>query len=178
MPIAKPIAQRLLESCDRLAGIDGCWIWNKCLGPGGYGSISVGSRKDGTMRTGQKTHRISYETFKGPINGLHVLHKCDTPACINPAHLFLGTHRENMQDMQRKGRKSDLRGQKCGMAKLRDEEVLLMRKLKSERKMNNRELAEEFGVSIACAQHATKGRTFQHLLMIEEAHANPEIHSE
>lgn len=63
-----------------------------------YGRIS----KNGKMAL---AHRFSYEAFFGPIPaGLLVLHGCDNPLCANPEHLFLGTHKDNMQDMQKKGR--------------------------------------------------------------------------
>lgn len=79
----------------------GCWEWIACLNTNGYGDFFSGSRK-----TGHKlAHRVSWEIHKGQIApGLLVLHKCDNPKCVNPEHLFLGTHRDNALDAKTKGR--------------------------------------------------------------------------
>ena len=77
----------------------GCWLWDG-RDIKGYGAVSVANKS-------KLAHRVSYEYHKGPIpDGMFVLHKCDMPLCINPEHLFLGTHAENMADMKRKGRGS------------------------------------------------------------------------
>lgn len=79
----------------------GCWLWNASKDGKGYGVIglSVPVRRHG------KAHRVSWELHKGAIPaGMAVLHKCDTPACVNPEHLFLGTQADNMRDCSAKGR--------------------------------------------------------------------------
>lgn len=77
----------------------GCWIWNGALCSKGYGAIQLGVKNTG------KAHRVSWELHFGEISkGLFVCHKCDTPACVNPSHLFLGDQFENSKDMVFKNR--------------------------------------------------------------------------
>ncbi len=84
----------------------GCLIWEGCADSHGYGQI----RFEGKMKL---AHRLSWEFTYGAIpNELHVLHHCDTPLCINPRHLFLGTNKDNVADMMKKG-KSKL-NKRCG----------------------------------------------------------------
>lgn len=77
---------------------DGCWGWSAAKDRKGYPLIS----RDGKNAL---AHRVAYEMFVGPLPAdLNVCHRCDNPECTNPAHLFLGTQRDNMQDMRRKDR--------------------------------------------------------------------------
>src|ERR1700677_546104 len=81
-----------------------CWLWMAALDGHGYGKIMIGSRKDNSRKY-RSAHRVSYELTKGKIGkDLCVLHKCDVRHCVNPNHLWLGTKRDNTQDMIRKGR--------------------------------------------------------------------------
>lgn len=78
----------------------GCWIWTAGRNKLGYGRFGL----PGQYKTVQ-AHRFAYEQFYGPIpEGMFVCHHCDNPPCVNPEHLFVGTHVDNMKDMWSKGR--------------------------------------------------------------------------
>ena len=79
----------------------GCWLWMGSIRADGYGTVSVTTA---TERKQKLVHRESYKFYHGCPGDLDVLHRCDTPCCINPDHLFSGTHQDNMDDMNRKGR--------------------------------------------------------------------------
>lgn len=76
----------------------GCWLWTGFLSKLGYGELTRHGKK-------AAAHRVAYTIWIAEIpDGMHVLHKCDVPACCNPEHLFLGAHADNMRDMAQKGR--------------------------------------------------------------------------
>lgn len=76
----------------------GCWNWTKSRTPEGYGHLHIHCKY-------WYAHRFSWVLHYGNIpEHLHVLHKCDNPGCVNPEHLFLGTHQDNMHDRDLKGR--------------------------------------------------------------------------
>lgn len=87
----------------------GCWIWMGQCWDSGYGYLR--KRLNGKIKT-ISAHRYMYEFYKGPFDkSLDVLHRCDNPSCVNPDHLFLGTHSDNMRDMIQKNRR-DFTGSK------------------------------------------------------------------
>lgn len=90
------IEERFWRYVDK-AGPDECWVWTGAKA-GEYGRVSV-------KGVGFGAHRISYEMAKGPIPpGFIILHSCDNPPCVNPSHLRVGTHTDNVHDMLEKGR--------------------------------------------------------------------------
>lgn len=99
-----------------------CWEWTCNVNNSGYGRMT-------TFEAGSRlAHRLSWEFTFGPIpKGLCVLHKCDNSICTNPAHLFLGTHQENMADKLKKGRQPS--GESHGQSVLTKSKVLKIREM-------------------------------------------------
>lgn len=136
---------------------NGCWIWRKPFNKQGYGKIKIGQKY-------HFAHRYSWFLHYGPIpTGFFVLHKCDNPSCVNPAHLFLGTHVENMKDMRLKERQC--RGVEKPKAKLTPESVRKIRKLfvPSSRRFGASALGRMFGVSNTVVKMVIKGRIWKHI---------------
>jgi hypothetical protein len=105
----KPLSERFWPKVKK-SGPDDCWIWIGAKMSRGYGVISKGHHVEGRALA----HRISYEMQNGPIPdaALFVCHRCDTPDCVNPHHLFLGTNADNVRDCYAKGRRTAPRSPK------------------------------------------------------------------
>lgn len=121
---------------------DGCWEWVGAKNSDGYGRFGINDKL-------YQTHRVSYALFVGMIpDGMEVCHRCDNPACCNPAHLFLGTHKDNMTDRNNKNRQSHstkMRGENQGRHKLTEQHIYKIREL-IEQGYKNVEIAKMFGV--------------------------------
>jgi hypothetical protein len=132
----------------------GCWLWMSTLTQYGYGRMSVCGKDMGA-------HRVSYTVFVGPIApGLFVCHKCDTRACVNPEHLFLGTAADNNADMVSKGRSVIPRGESHSQSKLTDAVVAQFRACPPR---NFAAEARRLGVSASSLVRAVRGYAWNHL---------------
>jgi hypothetical protein len=126
---------------DKESSSTDCWLWTgaKQGGRGGkYGAFQLG------WKIQKRAHRLSFEIANGPIpDGMMVCHVCDVPLCVNPAHLFLGTAKENIDDMDAKNRRVSCKGQRNGASKLTTEAV---RNIYLDPR-TNREIAQDYNVN-------------------------------
>lgn len=141
----KGLISRFWSKVDRRGAFE-CWLWIGGLKSNGYGQINDDPRDDKYIGRKLAAHRVAYEIAFGPVpNGLHVLHRCDNRACVNPRHLFLGTHQDNMADMFAKGRHAH--GESQPTRKLNQHQVRAIRWLAIHDAGSQVDLAREFGVS-------------------------------
>jgi hypothetical protein len=153
-----PLEERFWPKVNK-RGPDDCWEWQASRTPRGYGQIGLGGNAKPIP-----AHRASYMLAHGRIpDGMHVLHSCDNPACVNPAHLRLGTHAENMRDKVERGRvpKSEFicRGEGNINAKLNAD---LVRKARSG-ELSVDEVIEMTGVNRSTVNAAKRGKTWKHI---------------
>lgn len=150
------LADRLLSKI-RIEG--DCYIWTAATDKDGYGKIRF-------QRRDIRAHRASYEENKGPIpSGFLVCHHCDTPGCIRPEHLFLGTAKHNTRDMMSKGRRSNhppphFKGEKNHKTKLTAEQVFEIRWYEATGE-SQRSLARRYRVSSPNISSIIKNETWQ-----------------
>lgn len=138
----------------------GCWLWAGMVNVSGYGIMKVASLPQ--FKT-PLTHRISYYLHKGSFNyNLQVLHKCDTPICVNPDHLFLGTHQDNMIDRTRKNRTNRIapKGSKCGASFLTENQVMEIRALKG---FTQYEIANKYNVTQSNIHAILTRKSWRHI---------------
>ena len=143
----------------------GCWLWNGGKDPDGYGRV---------MYLGKRyvAHRLYYQMHTGvDPKGMCVCHKCDTPSCVNPDHLFLGTTKENTEDKVRKGRQA--KGSRSGKSKLQEADVFLIKRFIEKYPPSSSSLemghgvrdflARWFGVTKFCISQIMQERTWGHI---------------
>jgi hypothetical protein len=134
--------------------MSGCWLWLGDKTKAGYGARTLGA---GRTRRRFYAHRLSYELHKGSIPaGTLVCHQCDTPACVNPDHLFLGTRLDNTTDRDRKGRVRH--GETHPIAKLTLSQVRIIR---ADKIRSGRQWALLLGVSRSAITAMRRGETWR-----------------
>lgn len=141
---------------------EGCWLWTGRTDASGYGRLD---RKGPNVYV----HRVAWTLTNGPVpEGMDVLHTCDVRNCCNPAHLWLGTHEQNMADCKAKRRTTW--GARSGQAKLTEEqakEILALYKRDGPRKSNALELAGRYKVGRGTILALVRGHSWAHLNVTE-----------
>jgi len=164
--VTKTVEERFLAKVFK-RGPQECWIWVGARQNAGYGKLYVDGRYE-------VAPRVAYRLYCGEIaTDLHVCHHCDNPTCVNPAHLFLGTRRENMQDASRKGRMAAgdrngsrtqpeklCRGEDRSNAKLTVLEVDVIRHMK-ESGITCTDIARAYGVSVSLVSKVCQGKRWR-----------------
>lgn len=177
-----PVRERFWSKVDRSGGAEACWPWQASLARNGYGQFGVGGRAGGMV----VAHRVAWELTNGPIpEGLHVLHRCDVRRCVNPAHLFLGTHTDNVRDMWAKGRAGSQthpermargdrhgwrlhpdsipRGERSGAAKLTEADVRDIRRMWAAGYRNRTSIGKMFGVTRTLISTIVTHKSWTHI---------------
>jgi predicted XRE-type DNA-binding protein len=134
----------------------GCWLWTGGTRPNSKGVLYPRHWTNESKSIG--AHRFSFELVHGAIpQGMYVCHKCDTPLCVNPDHLFLGSHQDNMRDMVVKKRSFVGRGEdKKGRAKLTNQQADQIRKME----ISQSKIAALFGVSQTTIGRIKRGESY------------------
>lgn len=135
---------------------DECWNWNAGISSSGYGSFRYGKDK-------HTAHRVAWMLLHGDIpDKIYICHTCDNRKCINPAHLFMGTHADNARDMAVKGRAVSQKGEANHLSKLTDQKVRDIREMTAAGK-SDQCVARLFGVTAHNIWHIRTNRTWRHI---------------
>ena len=154
MATPRTTKRSILLKC-QIGGSSGCWVWTGKISRR-YGVVSMDDRPE-------RVHRAIWRLENGPIpQGLFVCHRCDNPLCCNPAHLFLGTHLENVTDCVAKRRHSH--GEKHPDAILAEMDVRKIIAARGRPRGTGRRLAQEYRVSPSTISAIWVGRVWRHVV--------------
>lgn len=149
---------RFWAKADKAAGADACWAWTAYRDRAGYGTV-----RHGSQRRKVKAHRLALMLSGLDVPaGACVLHRCDNPGCVNPAHLFIGTQVDNVADMVAKGRSARQRGERNGIAKLRSEQIVEIRRLAATG-VSRAEIGRAFGVDHSSVSKIVTRKRWAHV---------------
>jgi hypothetical protein len=173
--VSRPVAERFWAKVNKHSGLfwngSECWLWTAGCNRRGYGMFGLTSERI------VLAHRFAYSITIGPIPAkLFCLHGCDTPACVNPAHLHPGTHRDNMREMRERGRSctgerhnshthpgSVPRGGRHHFAKLTETDVRTIRHLYTVEGVSSRVIARRYGISDSYVCGLARRRAWRHV---------------
>jgi DNA-binding XRE family transcriptional regulator len=146
-PKDRPLEDRFWEKVDKT---NGCWIWNGGQFQNGYGKFTIKGRQ-------YRAHRVSYELAHGPIPADALLrHTCGNRLCVRPEHLKWGgvreSHAAQMTNMNR-----------SRVAKLTEQDVRQIRQRYADHEITQRQLAKEYGISVATVQSVLDRRSWRHV---------------
>lgn len=158
-------SERFWSKVDK-RGPDECWEWTGAL-MGGYGFLHAGALYEQGTRW-VKAHRLSWEIHSGQLvpDGRSVLHHCDNPPCVNPAHLYVGTRADNARDRsdRRRGREHRQRGEQNLNAKLKEADVrAIIVELQRLPRRSQSSIAEQFGVKQPLISRIMRRQNWAHL---------------
>ncbi len=145
---------RFWSKVDR-RGPDDCWLWTEGSRKGGYGHFHDCSYVQ------YSAHRVAFAVTNGNTE-LKVCHTCNKPACCNPAHLYAGTQRKNVQQCHAEGRAADQRGENNGYVKLTEDDVCEIRRLRNDGWLQ-REIADIYGISRSHVSDICTGKLWKHV---------------
>lgn len=153
------IRSRFLQYVDINQDKTLCWEWQGGLNDSGYGKFRASPEVNYVT-----THRFAFEMFVRPLKpGELVLHRCDNPPCVNPNHLFTGTHQDNVDDRERKGRGARVVGSQHHAAVFTEDQVILIRELYAKGGVSQSELAKQFGVSTSAISNVVYRTRWKHV---------------